>query len=220
MMQRIIPLLILFVATAGTVPPDAHAKSNFVTISLPNGFSIAIPRNWAVLSNDEMITLDTTVESKLDLSNLPKMASGLGFVAGYSADTGDRAKVNVRYYPDMKVTQDVVRQANPEDIRQFDNTLKQSIYGAAKIAGATILSWSGTRKQTFGEHIALVTEYRRPPNSGEQGSFNVRLIRILDGSRSVTLTVSYNEVYAVIFKPICDRIISSLKIENSYKESD
>jgi hypothetical protein len=167
-----------------------------------------------VATKDQRITLDTTVESQLDLSNLSKVTSDLCFVAGYFDDAGDKAKINVRYYPNMKITQDTVRQANPEEIRKFDNTLKQSIYGAAKASGYTILHWGGTRKQNVAGRIALLTDYRRPPFSGEQGYFNVRLIRILDGSKSFTLTVSYNELYTTIFKPICDRIISSLKIKN------
>jgi len=167
-----------------------------------------------VATNDQRIALDTTVESQLDLSNLPKGTSNLGFVAGYFDDAGDKAKVNVRYYPDVKVTQDVVRQANPEEIREFDNSLKQSIYAADKTSGDATLRWGGTRKQDFIGGIALITEYRRPPIAGGQGSFNVRLVRILDGPKSFTLTISYNELDTIIFKPICDRIISSLKIVN------
>lgn len=202
----------MLIAVVGLVPHIAYAKSNFVVVRLPNGISVDIPYNWIVLTNDQIITLDTTVESQIDLSNLTKVASDLGFVAGYFDDTGDKAKVNVRYYPDMKVTQGIVRQSNAEDIKMFDKALKQTIYKANKATGGTILYWGGTRKRGFAGRIALVTEYRRPPISGEQGSFNVRLIRVLDGARSFTLTVSYNELYAIIFKPICDRIISSLKV--------
>jgi hypothetical protein len=213
-MKKIILMFIVLMAMAGSVLQDAYAKSNFVVIKLPNGVSVDIPRNWQVATKDQRITLDTTVESQLDLSNLSKVTSDLGFVAGYFDNVGDKAKINVRYYPDMKVTQEAVRQANPEEIREFDNTLKQSIYGAAKASGDTILHWGGTRKQDVAGRIALVTDYRRPPFSREQGSFNIRLIRILDGSKSFTLTVSYNELYTALFKSICDRIVSSLKIKN------
>jgi hypothetical protein len=199
-MKRITLFLIMLITVVGSVSHSAYAGTNFVVIRLPNGVSVEIPRNWQVTTNDERITLDTTVESQLDLSNLPRAASDLVFVAGYFDDVGDKAKISVRYYPNMKVTQSTVRQASPEEIRElFDNAQKQIIYEAFKASGDTILHWGGTRKQVFAERIAIVTEYRRAPISGEQGSFNVRIIRILDGSRTFTLTVSYNESYAVIF---------------------
>lgn len=207
-------LLIVFMTVIVSASGYAFAGSNFVAVRLPNGVSIDIPRNWQVATSNQRITLDTAVESQLDLSSLPKATSDLGFVAGYFDDAGDKAKINVRYYPDIKVTQDTVRRASPNEIVEFDTALKQSIFGAMKSFGGTILHWGGTRKQDSAGRVALLTEYRRSANPGEQGSFNVRLIRILDGSRSFTLTVSYNEMYTVIFKPICDRVISSLKIRN------
>lgn len=213
-MKVVTLLTIVLITVLGSVSHHAYAGSNFITIKLPNGVGVDIPRNWQVATNDQRITLDTTVESQLDLSSLPKATSDLGFVAGYFDDAGDKAKVNVRYYPDTKVTQDTVRRASPKEIVGFDAALKQSMYGAMKAFGGTILYWGGTRKQDSAGRLALLTEYRRSANPGEQGSFNVRLIRILDGPRSFTLTVSYNETYAPIFKPICDRIISSLKIRN------
>lgn len=214
-MRRIILFLIMLITVVGSVSHSAYAGSDFVVIRLPNGVSVDIPRNWQVATSDQRITLDTFVESQLDLSNLPRAASDLVFVAGYFDDVGDKAKISVRYYPNMKVTQSAMRQASPEEIRElFDNAQKKSIYEVLKASGTTILYWGGTRKQVLAGRTAIVTEYRRAPISGEQGSFNVRIIRIFDGSRTFTLTVSYNESYAVIFKPICDRIISSLKIRN------
>jgi hypothetical protein len=206
-------LLVIAVVGAVSLPYRSYGKSNFLTMKLPNGVSIDIPRNWQVATGDERITIDTTVESQLDLSNLPKATSDLGFVAGYFDDAGDKAKINVRYYPDTKVTQDTVRHASPEGIAKFDDGLREGAAMGFKGSGGTILHWGGTRKQIFGSRTALVTEYRRSPISGEQGPFHVRLIRIVDGSKSFTLTVSYNELYKVVFKPTCDRIVSSLKIE-------
>lgn len=194
----------MVMVVTGIVSSKTHAKSNFVMIKLPNRISIDIPRNWKAMTKDQLITLDTVVESQIDLSNLPKKNSDLVFAAAYTDDVGDKAKVMFRYYPDMKVTQSEVGQASPEEIKKFDNTTKQSIIGALKASGHTILHWGGTQKQVLAGRTALVTEYRRPPSSGERGSFSVRLIGILDGPKSFTLTISYNELYATIFKPICD----------------
>ena len=184
-MKKIILLLIIFIAVVGLASRHASAKSNFFMVKLPRGVSFEIPRNWKILTNDQLITFDTVVESQIDLSKLPMVNSRLNFVAGYADDEGDKAKVYVRYYPDMQATQDIVRKANPEEIKHFDNALKQEISRGVKAFGSSLLYWGGTRKQAFGGHVALVTTYRRPHNPGEQGSFNVRLIRILDGQEFI-----------------------------------
>jgi len=204
--------LTFFLALMSGFPFKSIARSNFVTVSLPKGISIDIPRNWGVLSSDQTITLDTTVESQLDLSKSPKVISDLVFVAGYADDTGDKAKINVRYYPKETISQDIIKKANGEDVRRFDAALKEIIFTASRSGGAAIPDWYGTKKQDISGAVALITHYRRPPNIGEEGWFNVRLVRILNGPKSFTLTVSYNELNAVYFKPICDRIITSLKV--------
>jgi hypothetical protein len=162
-MKRISVFLIIFITIMGFVSYRSHAGNNFVVIKLSNGVSVDIPRNWQVATRDQQITLDTVVQSQLDLSNIPQGSSDLGFVAGYFDDAGDKAKVNVRYYPDIKITQDSIRNMSPKELVEFDNALKQSSYKGAKAAGGSILQWNGTQKKNIAGRIALVTEYRRPP---------------------------------------------------------
>lgn len=201
--------LLLFL---GTLLSPGYAKSNFITVLLPLGISIDIPRNWEVLNNDQLITLDTTVESQLDLTRLPKDASTLSFAAYHSDGTLENAKVIVRYYPNTEVFQEEIRRYGSKEIQEFDNAIKQSIFNAAKLSGDTILSWGGTRKQEIGNHSALITSYRRPPFPGQQGSATVQLLRVFDGAKTFSVTVSYNEMSAVFYKPICERIMSTIGI--------
>ena len=57
---------------------------------------------------------------------------------------------------------------------------------------------------------AFVTEYKRSPIKSN-GNFKVRLVRVFNGGKSFTLTVSYREDKEYVLRPICDRIISSLR---------
>ena len=47
---------------------SAYSSDNFVKVKLPKGVSIELPNDWIVLSNDKRISLDTMVESGLDLA--------------------------------------------------------------------------------------------------------------------------------------------------------
>ena len=80
----------------------ASATDNFARVSLPKGVSIELPKNWVVLSGNQRITLDSAVESGLDLSGIEQESSDLPFAANYYDDKGNTlGLLNVRYYPQL-----------------------------------------------------------------------------------------------------------------------
>lgn len=190
----------------------AFATGNFVTIQLPNRVSVELPRNWTAISNNQRITLDTYVQSKRELSGATDPSSDLNFAANYYDDHGKTAAIfNVRYYPGMDVTQADSRAASNSDTKELDEALKAEMVPAMRQFGMTILSWMGTKKQNINGIFAFVTEYRRA--SMNQGSlFRVRLVRVLNGGRSFTVTISYREDQEIFLRPICDRVIQSIRV--------
>lgn len=190
---------------------SAHATDNFVNIKLPKGVSIELPKNWVVISKDQRITLDTMVESGLDLEGIDQEKSNLPFAANYYKNGKTIGIINNRYYSNLDLTQNDARQATIQDIKELDTALKESMVKSMKVFGMTILSWEGTKKTTINGITAFVTEYHRKALKGT-GVFRVRLVRVFAGKKSFTLTVSYSENEAFFLKIITDRIISSLKL--------
>lgn len=190
----------------------AWATGNFATVTLPKGVSIQLPKNWVVLSNNQRITLDTFVESGLDLSGGQQQLSELPFAANYYDDRGNTIGIlNVRYYPQLDLSQADARSATNQDVMELDTALKENMTKEMKAFGMSITSWNGTSKTEINRIAAFITEYRRASTKGS-GDFQVRLVRVLAGDRSFTLTVSYLEPASIILKPIADRIISSLRL--------
>ena len=189
----------------------AWATGNFATVTLPKGVSIELPKNWVVLSSNQRITLDTVVESGLDLSGVQQEASELPFAANYYDDHGKTIGIlNVRYYPQLDLSQAYARSATNQDVKELDATLKENMSKEMKAFGMSIAWWGGTSKTEINGITAFVTVYRRAALTGS-GDFRVRLVRVLAGDRSFTLTVSYLESASMILRPITDRIISSLR---------
>jgi len=125
----------------------AAATQNFVTVTLPKGVSIELPRNWVVLSNNQQITLDTSVESRLDLSGINKLPSELAFAANLYDDRGRTlAILNIRYYPELGLSQADARRVTSQDLKELDSELKQNITKAVQSLGMSITSWNGTTK--------------------------------------------------------------------------
>jgi hypothetical protein len=190
----------------------AAATQNFVTVTLPKGVSIELPRNWVVLSNNQQITLDTSVESRLDLSGINKLPSELAFAANLYDDRGRTlAILNIRYYPELGLSQADARRVTSQDLKELDSELKQNITKAVQSLGMSITSWNGTTKAEINGITVFVTEYRRASFRGS-GNFRVRLVRVFAGNESFTLTVSYLESASMLLQPITDRIIRSMKL--------
>lgn len=203
---------LLFLITLVLIAPLGFGANNFVLIRLPHGVRLEIPRNWAVLSPNQRITLDTAVQSRNEPAGFFDASSDLNFAANYFDDAGKTtALVNIRYYPDLKITQAEARTITASDISEFDIELRNLAKKSAQINGFSILAWYGTKKQTFNGATAFVTEYKRSPIKNN-GNFRIRLVRIFNYNKSFTLTVSYREDQQYLLKPICDRIIASLHI--------
>ncbi len=201
-------VLILFLF-AGTI---SIADSNYKTISLPKGVSIDLPINWQVISNNERITLDAYVETLFD-----PLDSEFPFAANYYNDNDEiDALVNIRYYPWEVVTQEnVINMFTPDVLRAMDDVVHKGIMLAMPKANLKMLSWNGTKKKLIKDTVALVTEYRRYEGLSKSNA-RVRLVRVLNGNKSFTLTVSYvdNKKSSFMLKEITNRIIESLSLSN------
>ncbi len=191
--------------------PVATAANNFVPIRLAHNIQIELPRNWEALSRNQRITLDSTVQSRNERAGIFDASSDLNFGANYYDEAGKTAAImNVRYYPDLDVSQAEARAAGAADIRELNNALRESIVKAGLINGFSVLVWKGTSKQVINGITAFVTEYKRS-QLNNNGNFKVRLVRVFNGKQSFTMTVSYRENQEYLLRPICDRIISSLR---------
>lgn len=186
-----------------------YRNTQFVLLKLPYNVQIEIPRNWEALSNNQRITLDSAVQSRS--AGVFDVSSDLNFGANYYDDKGRTAAIlNSRYYPDLDVSQEEARVAEAAEIRELDAALYESLVKAGQVSGFSILVWNGTSRREINGNTVFVTEYKRSPLNNN-GNFKVRLVRVFNGSKSFTLTVSYREDQEYLLRPICDRIISSLR---------
>lgn len=190
----------------------ANATSNFLPIPLPKGVTVELPRNWIVLSNNQRITLDSYVQAKREMAGAADTSSDLNFAANYYDGQGKTAAIfNIRYYPEQTITQAESRAATAADTKQLDDVLRGEMTAAQQQFGMRVLLWMGTTKQTINGAVAFVTEYRRAAIRGG-APFHVRLVRVLSAGRTFTVTISYREDQGIFLRPICDRVIKSIRM--------
>jgi len=189
------------------------AANNFIKINLPHGVSFELPKNWVIFSGHERITLNSAVESVLDLSDIEYLSTNISFAANlYGSSDNTIGILNLQYYPFIELSQEDAINASNQDLIDLDQMIKENIVVSLQAAGAQLLTWNGTKNSTINGVNSFVSEYiRRSYNSSD--TFRVRLIRVFNDGKSFTLTISYNESVEVALMPITDRIIKTLQVE-------
>lgn len=209
-MMNTIRQLLFVLALLSTAP--AVAADNFISIILPHGVTVDLPRNWEALTNKQRITLDTSVQARHESTRGFDASSDLNFAANYYDDSDRVAAImNIRYYPKLDISQADAQVMTAADNKELDKALQDSFFRGSNIGGYKIVRWLGTSKQNINGAVAFITEYSRSALE-DNGNFRVRLVRVFNVSQSFTLTVSYRERDEYLLRPICDRIIASLQI--------
>ena len=209
---RVLLATAALILTALPLPGQKARGSAYITLRLPQSVSMAMPRNWRVLTEDARLTVDAAREALLSEIDLESLPSHVPFAANYY----DGAKVtagilNIRYYPGQALTQRDVRHLTASDIRVIDGALRSEIIRGAAAAMVKIVEWRGTALRSINGRHFLVTEYRRTSASGK--TFRVRLVRMLAGRESFTVTVSYREDEPIL-RPITDYMIATIRTDD------
>jgi hypothetical protein len=196
---------ILFCALPCSAAPE------YVRLTVPQKVSVEIPRTWTVMNGDERLVVDRLVKT---IAPWPK-SSNLPFVANLLDSSGlRRAHVNLRFYPEPLPSQLYVRQSTEQAIQLYDGIARENVSSEVLKYGSRLISWDGTRAVSVGGWLALVGEYRRQGTGPERNDiYRVKLVRVLDESRSFTLTVSFRERDGFDLQSICNHIIESLRRE-------
>lgn len=198
-------------ATPAEVNPEQQRNSNFVLLPLPKGVTVELPRNWVAMTDNARVTLDTYIQSMHDLAGVTRPESDLPFAANLYDDSRNvLAMFNVRFYPRMEWSQEFARGLPEAQIEELDTELRKQTEESLRAINSRLLEWKPTKRSSINGITAFVVEYRRA-GAREGTSFCVRLVRVLNEGKSFTVTVSYREDAGVVLRPICDRIIQSVK---------
>ncbi len=193
--------------------PSAPAGS-LVPIRLPSDVTVELPRNWTTLTDNCRTTIDTAARSMAARDGVLDASSDLKFAATLFDDAGQAtALFNVRYYPDQKLSQSDAETMSASELLDLDTLVRTSIEQAGR-GHFTVTSWRGTERRTINGIICFVSEYTRT-GADARSPFCARLVRVFNAANSHTLTVSYRTSDEPLLRPICDRIISSLRHGNT-----
>jgi len=180
--------------------------SSFLTVRLPQGVFFDLPKNWIVFSENKRITLNAFVESMFERKQ------EIGFTASLQNDRGQAIAIVQTYYWKTSAGQEDVRNMSAHDVKYYDQEMyKDLIWQLGKMDG-TIKKWMGTSKQIQNGLTTLISEYVRS-SPLIKGHFNVRILRIYCGAKSVSFVASYHQEQQFPLRAILDKVISTFRYQ-------
>lgn len=197
-------------ATKGeaTAMPDSH----FVVASLPRGVRIEVPRDWGLLSEEQLRLIGTSVEASLDLTGLSSDSDGeVNLLTANTMSRSTYAAVRVDSLAPPTVSPDVLSALSDADIKGLQPQMRSVLERGLTEHGLEIEHYFGTRREQISGYPALVTDYRR---NGPHGPVIVRLVQLYTPTQEVSVNLSYRESEKVLWMPVINKMYRSLDIDS------
>ena len=210
-LSHLLTLWLLLSAFAPVSQILAEEEPLFVTIRLPYGISIEVPRSWRIVAGDAKEALEVGVARDIDLSHMPLPNTNVLLRA--NATPADRpAWMSVAFLPKALLTQKQAAELSPSGLKDYDQALHQKVENFLRGQGLVLLEWRETRKDFLNDQVTLVAEYRRRGQDNLTVWEQINTIPLRAGM--VTLTVSYNEKAGPPWRAVVMHIRSSCRVGN------
>jgi hypothetical protein len=209
-LSRVIALLFfLSICSETGAQTPREEETLYVTIHLPYGISVEIPRSWRIIVGEAKEALETAVSGDIDLSSIHVPDNNL-LLRANATPTDRPAWVSVAFLPRTILTPAQAAKLSPSDLQDYDRELRQSVENFLRSHVMELLEWRETRKDLLNEHLTLVSEYRRRGRNNLLVWEQINTIPLSAGM--ITLTVAYNEQAGLPWRSVVMRIRSSCRV--------
>lgn len=201
----------LFLFSAMVPSAAADNTSSFVSVKLPRGIELQIPKNWWLLSAEHNKSIKNSIEAVVDLSGIG-LPSGqeTNLIAANSMPRSTYASVRVDSIIPASVVPSDFESITATDVHELQTEIRQLLQKILPLQGSQLLEFFGTRIETISGHPVIVTEYRR---SGPKGPVFVQTNRIFTPSQEINIHLSYREMEVALWKPVVGKIRKSIVIK-------
>jgi hypothetical protein len=186
------------------------ANSAFVRVSLGNGVSAELPKNWTVVSANRRITLSAWNEAMLESAKLSDAPNEMPFTAQYFDDSKRLAgTLAIRFYPTITITESEAVAGGDRFVGELDRGVRSTFTRDYEVSGGTVLAWHGTRRILINGATYFVSRNDQLSPKGEK--FHGMLVRHLNASNSFTVLISYRLDQKFFLEPIVEKVIRSIR---------
>lgn len=200
-------------ATAFLVSPfPALAAGEFKNIALPSGISLDIPSHWQVISREtrqNLLAAGAAIASSAGIEKTDGVKSTLLAVNAVPSPTGATIRVSITTHPEFTAADLSVVTAS--DLNQAGKILLADFEKLEKRGGPHIVSMTTPSVATLSGHSALVISYIRNSPTNTSTQWHVVQYRTPLADCLVEVTLSWRKGDEIIWRPILEHVLDSLK---------
>lgn len=207
---HVIALGLFLICFTTATQATAEEETLFVTVHLPHGIKVEIPRAWRIVAGDAQEALETGGAKDIDLSHMPIPDNNILLRA--NATPADRpAWMSVAFLSKALLTPTQAAELSSSGLKDYDRELHQKVENFLHGQGMELVEWRETRKDFLKDRVTLVSEYRRRGQGTPVMWEQINTIPLDAGT--MTLTVSYNEKAGPPWRSVVMRIRSSCRVD-------
>lgn len=197
-------------APADQIPPPTNG-SRFITVTLPRGVSLDLPRGWRILDAAENEVIQAGAEAALNLSGQPiDWSNEALLIAANSMPRTTYAALRLKAVMPPLAHPNEVRTLTVADVEYLGREMVEQMTELLPRNGLEVLKDLGAQVILVGGHPALDVAYRR---TGPHGPVIVHLVQVYGPSTTLTVNLSYRESEQGLWLATLRRIAGSIRLE-------
>jgi hypothetical protein len=208
----VVALVVFFCAFQAAAQTEQSEELPFVTVRLPYGIVVEVPRAWRITAGTAKEAVPPTIAGDLDLSGLPLPDNNV-LVKAVATPANQPATMSIAFLPQAKLATSQEKELLSGELAAYDQALRQKVDNVCKSQSIALLEWKGTRKEQLNDTLVVVSEYRR------QGRENLpvweQVTAVPTAGGLAVLTVSYSEPAGPPWQAVVLRIHSSLRVNRN-----
>ncbi|MEC8537832.1 MAG: hypothetical protein VXY26_03450 [Bacteroidota bacterium] len=180
----------------------SKVDNNFYNVKFHNGANFNIGKKWVPLIQIADIQQEYN-DWRFAIKMLNTSKNGF-FAANLYSESFIYGKqltalMNLRLYPEGLMNEETNMLYSQNDVSKMDEIALSNMNDiflttVKMVHGDRLLEWKGTKKEIINDKYYLVCNYMRESMHDNTNKFNVKLYKLFDEKKSLTLTVSYKDI--------------------------
>lgn len=205
--------ILLFFLTA-LCQGGAAAETSFVKVKLATGISLDLPRNWNLIQGELNKAIETSAQAVLDVSGFDtREKMDINLIAANCNPATMYASVRLNVRRPALATPDDIRSFSTAEIKETEVGIKKGLTQMLPKQGFKLRDYISTTKEEIAGFPAIVALARRTDDAEGKETALVWVIQIFASGRTYRLNLAYRESEAAVWKPILERVKTSIRIE-------
>jgi hypothetical protein len=190
-----------------------------VKVKLATGITLDLPRNWWLIQGELNKTIETSAQAVLDLSGIDMgERKDINLIAANCQPKSMYASVRVNVHRPPLTSPEEARKLTAADLAEMGADMKKMLVQTLPKQGFELRDYISTTREEIAGFPAIVSHYRRTEEVQGKQTALVWVTQVFAPGRTYRLNLAYRESEAGIWKPVIERIKTSIKIEKNMSD--